>query len=85
LNHYLFRLKIKASPACPNCGSDDEDRNHFLNQCPAYDEIRCKLIRKNSDVLQYWPVSNKKWWLDKKRNVGILLEYIISTKRFESS
>jgi len=43
------------------------------------------ISRKNSDVLQYWPVSNKKWWLDKKRNVGILLEYIISTKRFESS
>ena len=83
LNHYLFRLKLKASPKCDGCGCEDEDRNHFLNVCPVYDVHRSALIRKHWEVLQRWPGSTFQWWLEDKRNITILLDYIIITKRFE--
>ena len=82
LNHYLFRLKLKASPKCDGCGSEVEDRNHFLNVCPLYDGYRSALIRKNWEIFQRWPGSNFQWWLEDKCNTRILLDYIIITKRF---
>jgi len=83
LNHYLFRLKLKASPKCDGCGSEVEDRNHFLNVCPLYDGYRSALIRKNWEIFQRWPGSNFQWWLEDKCNTRILFDYIIITKRFE--
>jgi ribonuclease HI len=85
LNHYLFRLKLKNSARCDGCGCADEDRNHFLDACPAYDAHRCAIVRKNWETLQRWPSSTPQWWLENTNNISILLDYIIMTKRFERS
>ena len=43
LNHHLFLLHVVDSPTC-NCGSDCEDNNHFLLQCPLYFDIRRTML-----------------------------------------
>ena len=60
-NHYnlassLARVKIINSAEC-NCGSENEDINHVLWQCPLYENHRKRLLIKLRKLDQYLPLN----------------------------
>ena len=43
LNSHLFSLHVIDSPGC-QCGFNEEDNNHFLLDCPLYEDLRREMI-----------------------------------------
>ena len=48
LNDHLFKLHVVDSPACP-CGHTIENNEHFLLNCPLYNDIRYNLFKALHD------------------------------------
>ena len=44
LKSHLFLLHVADSPRC-HCGFNEEDNNHFLLECPLYEDLRRVMIR----------------------------------------
>ena len=42
-NSHLYLLHVVDSPEC-HCGFNEEDNNHFLLECPLYNNLRRDMI-----------------------------------------
>jgi hypothetical protein len=79
LNKHLYKIAKTDSPTCPACRSKDESVHHYIMTCQAYRRRHNRLdagLSRNSRSLQYL-LSNPKAFRT--------LEFISSTKRFEST
>ena len=43
---HRYRYDSSKSLTCPSCREDDEDDKHFLLECPVYEDLRQRLLRK---------------------------------------
>ena len=87
LNKHLHRQKIVDSPMCA-CGNDEEDEDHYLFNCPLYNEQRQLFTTVEQDIPR-----NVNTFLQREntlprrtatRLLAVVEEYIIKTGRFKS-
>ena len=46
LYNHKYRFNNESSSVlCPSCQEEEEDDSHFLVECPAYEDLRCKYFR----------------------------------------
>ncbi|KMQ91349.1 reverse transcriptase [Lasius niger] len=48
--HFLLRIGKRGDESCPHCDSDSDTMEHTLGECPAWDEMRTRLINKIGPV-----------------------------------
>ena len=43
---HRYRYDSSKSLSCPSCREDDEDDQHFLLECPVYEDLRQRFLRR---------------------------------------
>lgn len=82
LNSYLHKFKTIDSARCPACGAVPETVRHFLLECPIYAHERWILekgLRKGNKALMMRNL------LGDAESIGLLINYINATHRFQST
>ena len=79
LNAYLHRFKLAESAQCPACGAPRETPQHFVLECPAYEQERRKTLKpkRGRSELKFAEIIGRK-----NEAVG-LAHYIMDTRRFD--
>ena len=91
LNDHLFRLKLETSPLCKFCLTEVETVEHYIFQCPQYDNYRRMLI----DELGKLNIKKEKINLEllltggdginkvRLKILRVFINYVKLTKRFD--
>ena len=79
MNTYLHRFKLVDSAQCPACGAPRETPQHFVLECPAYENERRKTLKpkRGQSELKFAEI------LGRKNKAVALAHYIMDTRRFE--
>ena len=79
LNAYLHRFKLVDSAQCPACGAPRETPQHFVLECPAYENERRKALKpkRGRSELKFAEI------LGRKNEAVALAHYIMDTRIFD--
>lgn len=75
LNEHLFKIKKIESPLC-SCNKENENINHFINNCSKYSDIRSNILNNQYQDLFILLNSNEE--------ILNLMKFIKLTKRFKN-
>ncbi|KAI0030057.1 hypothetical protein K488DRAFT_55016, partial [Vararia minispora EC-137] len=78
LNQHLYRIGSAETPLCPSCLGEEETVQHFIYECPDYEDARHTLRRATGRAFY-----SMAYLLSDKKGSSQFIKYLRATGRIQ--